>query len=91
MRAALVLGRQVGVGLRIQCGAVVGPRAWASAPTPVWPAWWARLWVLRGPERSCKPGQAYVFDSLVLTWPSLLLSGFLLNCSKIHRTYISSL
>lgn len=81
------------VGLRIRCEAIVGPRAWASAPTPVGSAWWARLWVRRGRERSCKPGPASIPDSLVLTLPSpsLLLSGFLLNCRKIHGTYISSL
>lgn len=39
MRAALALGRPVDVGLRIRFGAVVGPRAWASAPAP---------WGLRG-------------------------------------------
>ena len=87
------LGRPVDVGLSVLCEAVVGPRAWASAPTPVGSARRARLWVLRGRERSCKPGPASVPDSLVLTWPStsLLLSGFLLNCRKMHGAYISSL
>lgn len=87
------MGATLDVGLRIRCEAVVGPRVWASAPTSMGSAWWARLWVLRGRERSCKPGPASVPDSLVLTRPSpsLLLSGFLLNCRKIHGTYISSL
>lgn len=59
--------------------------------SPVWPAWWARLWVLMGPERSCEPGPASVFGSLVLSRPGLLLSGFLLNCSDVRRTRVPSL